>query len=206
MDATGAKLSSLTRRVDIVDSRIWSTPPFKNVHVSSRFDVGGMFAESLAGAAENEAMMEMRGESSESIRQTRFSLEMVSPPRLSHAPRLCYFQGSRFNTSNLLRRDGESSKDLVQTMLFHSTYVPQPRRSHLNLRQPLIVTISAPIIPERLMIRSCVNFLSTREPYLPRDLIWVQLDMNTWSTYATINRCARSQSKNHYLPLILSDS
>ena len=61
MDATGAKLSSLTRRVDIVDSRIWSTPPFKNVHVSSRFAVGGIFAESLAGAAENEATTEMRG-------------------------------------------------------------------------------------------------------------------------------------------------
>ena len=60
MDATGAKLSSLTRRVDIVDSRIWSTPPFKNVHVFSRSAVGGIFAKSLAGAADNEAMMKMK--------------------------------------------------------------------------------------------------------------------------------------------------
>ena len=60
MDATGAKLFSLTRRVDIVDSMIWSTPPFKNAHVFSRSAVGGMFAKSLAGAADNEAMMEMK--------------------------------------------------------------------------------------------------------------------------------------------------
>ena len=60
MDATGAKLSFLTRRVDIVDSIMWSTPLFKNIHSSRSAVRGGMFAKSLAGAEDNEVMMEMR--------------------------------------------------------------------------------------------------------------------------------------------------